>query len=165
TDGSIISNTARGQFPGVDTDGEIVTQDNGLKYIELVTGTGATPSGPGAVVEVHYTGYLVDGTKFDSSVDRGAPASFPLSNVIKGWTQGVGSMQVGGKRKLIIPYDLAYGAGGRSPVIPPKATLIFDVELLKIVSDPGAPAAPKALDEKLNEELPEPSGEKPAPKQ
>ena len=142
TDGSIISDTARGQLPGVDTDGQVVTLPDGLKYIDIVKGTGPMPSGPGAVVEVHYTGYLVDGTKFDSSVDRGTPASFPLANVIKGWTEGVGSMNVGGKRKLIIPYALAYGPAGRQGAIPPKATLIFDVELLKIVSDPAtAPAA------------------------
>ncbi len=145
TDGSIISDTARGQLPGVDTDGQVVTLPDGLKYIDIVKGTGPMPSGPGAVVEVHYTGYLVDGTKFDSSVDRGTPASFPLANVIKGWTEGVGSMNVGGKRKLIIPYALAYGPAGRQGAIPPKATLIFDVELLKIVSDPAtAPAASDA---------------------
>jgi len=145
TDGSIISDTARGQLPGVDTDGQVVTLPDGLKYIDIVKGTGPMPSGPGAVVEVHYTGYLVDGTKFDSSVDRGTPASFPLANVIKGWTEGVGSMNVGGKRKLIIPYALAYGPAGRQGAIPPKATLIFDVELLKIVSDPTtAPAASDA---------------------
>ncbi len=145
TDGSIISDTARGQLPGVDTDGQVVTLPDGLKYIDIVKGTGPMPSGPGAVVEVHYSGYLVDGTKFDSSVDRGTPASFPLANVIKGWTEGVGSMNVGGKRKLIIPYALAYGPAGRQGAIPPKATLIFDVELLKIVSDPAtAPAASDA---------------------
>lgn len=145
TDGSIISDTARGQLPGVDTDIEMVTLPNGLRYIDIVMGTGPMPSGPSATVEVHYTGYLVDGTKFDSSVDRGTPASFPLANVIKGWTEGVGSMNVGGKRKLIIPYALAYGPAGRQGAIPPKATLIFDVELLQIVSDPGtSPATPTA---------------------
>jgi len=140
-DGAVVTENVRGRFPGVDATGEIVTTPSGLQYIELQPGTGAAPSGPGAVVEVHYTGYLVDGTKFDSSVDRGSPASFPLSNVIKGWTEGVGSMQVGSKRKLIIPFELAYGPGGRPPVIPAKATLIFDVELLKIVSDPATSGA------------------------
>ncbi len=143
-DGSVKSETVRGQFPGMDMTGELVTLPDGLKYFDFEVGSGPGPTGTGAVVEVHYTGYLVDGTKFDSSVDRGQPASFPLANVIKGWTEGVASMKVGGKRKLVIPYDLAYGPGGRSPVIPPKATLIFDVELLRIVSDPGAPASPAA---------------------
>lgn len=148
-DGSIKSEAVRGQFPGVDTEGELVTLPDGLQYIELVEGTGPGPTSPGAVVEVHYTGYLVDGTKFDSSVDRGQPATFPLANVIKGWTEGVGSMKVGGKRKLVIPYALAYGPQGRAPVIPEKATLIFDVELLRIVSNPDAPTAPPAPTDKV----------------
>jgi FKBP-type peptidyl-prolyl cis-trans isomerase len=110
--------------------------------VDLVEGTGAQPSGPSAKVKVHYTGYFNDGKVFDSSVSRGQPAEFPLGQVIKGWTEGVGSMKVGGKRKLVIPFQLAYGPEGRGP-IPPKATLFFDVELLEIVSDPGAaPASP-----------------------
>jgi peptidyl-prolyl cis-trans isomerase A (cyclophilin A) len=108
-----------------------VKTDSGLVYVDLVMGEGASPS-PTDKVEVHYTGWLLDGTKFDSSVDRGTPATFPLNSVIKGWTEGVGSMKVGGKRKLIIPWDLAYGRAGRPPTIPPEATLVFDVELLAI---------------------------------
>ncbi|MBI5287745.1 MAG: FKBP-type peptidyl-prolyl cis-trans isomerase [Chloroflexi bacterium] len=102
-----------------------------LRFIDEVVGTGAQPSGPSATVTVHYTGWLTDGTKFDSSVDRGTPATFQLSGVIPGWTEGVGSMKVGGKRRLIIPSDLAYGPNGRAPSIPGGATLIFDVELLE----------------------------------
>ncbi len=104
--------------------------DSGLQYVVQKEGKGANPK-PTDMVEVHYTGWLTDGTKFDSSVDRGQPASFPLNRVIKGWTEGVGLMKVGEKRTLIIPGDLAYGPGGRGP-IPPNATLVFDVELLSI---------------------------------
>jgi len=108
-----------------------VTTPSGLTYIDMTVGEGASPS-PTSRVQVHYTGWLLDGTKFDSSVDRGKPSAFPLNGVIKGWTEGVGSMKVGGKRKLFVPSDLAYGDIGR-PSIPPGATLIFDVELLNIL--------------------------------
>ncbi|MEC4803457.1 MAG: FKBP-type peptidyl-prolyl cis-trans isomerase [Jaaginema sp. PMC 1079.18] len=112
---------------------DIVTTDSGLQYVEIVEGDGATPN-RGDTVVVHYTGTLEDGRKFDSSRDRGQPFSFKIGvgQVIKGWDEGVGSMKVGGRRKLIIPPDLGYGARGAGGVIPPNATLIFDVELLRI---------------------------------
>ncbi|MBD2465293.1 FKBP-type peptidyl-prolyl cis-trans isomerase [Oscillatoria sp. FACHB-1407] len=111
----------------------IVTTESGLQYIDLVEGTGATPQ-RGQTVIVHYTGTLEDGTKFDSSRDRNAPFSFPLGTgrVIRGWDEGISTMKVGGRRQLIIPPDLGYGARGAGGVIPPNATLIFDVELLRI---------------------------------
>ncbi len=110
---------------------------SGLKYVELKEGTGAEAK-KGDKVEVHYTGWLYEdgkvGKKFDSSVDRKEPFSFTLGKgeVIKGWDEGVAGMKVGGKRKLIIPPDLGYGAKGAGNDIPPNATLLFEVELLKV---------------------------------
>ncbi len=111
----------------------VITTDSGLKYVELVEGTGATPQ-TGQTVTVHYTGTLESGAQFDSSRDRGQPFSFRIGvgQVIKGWDEGVGTMRVGGRRQLIIPPDLGYGARGAGGVIPPNATLLFDVELLRI---------------------------------
>ncbi len=112
---------------------KVVTTSSGLKYTELKVGTGAIPK-IGQTVSVHYTGTLENGTKFDSSRDRGVPFEFPLGTgqVIKGWDEGISTMKVGGRRQLIIPPELGYGARGAGGVIPPNATLIFDVELLSI---------------------------------
>jgi len=109
---------------------EIVTA-SGLKYIDIVEGTGPSPK-RGQIVTVHYTGTLENGKKFDSSLDRGKPFEFHIGEgqVIKGWDEGVMSMKVGGKRRLIIPPELGYGARGAGGVIPPNAKLIFEVELL-----------------------------------
>lgn len=117
--------------------GQIVTLPSGLRYTDTRIGDGATPR-PGALCFVNYTGWLyengVKGQKFDSSFDRGRPFSFLLSRhmVIKGWDEGVATMKVGGKRTLIIPPELAYGSGGAGGVIPPNATLIFDIELVSV---------------------------------
>ncbi|HEX3204343.1 MAG TPA: FKBP-type peptidyl-prolyl cis-trans isomerase [Nitrospiraceae bacterium] len=112
---------------------DAVTTESGLKYTDLVPGTGRQAE-LGDTASVHYTGWLMDGKKFDSSVDRKEPFSFRVGagQVIKGWDEGVLGMKIGGKRKLIIPPQLGYGARGAGGVIPPNATLTFDVELLEL---------------------------------
>jgi len=115
----------------------VVTAPSGLKYIDVKVGTGASPR-TGQTCVMHYTGWLYEsgkkGAKFDSSVDRGEPFEFTIGmgQVIRGWDEGVATMKVGGKRTLIIPPALGYGARGAGGVIPPNATLLFDVELLAI---------------------------------
>ncbi|GFE58098.1 FKBP-type peptidyl-prolyl cis-trans isomerase [Geobacter sp. AOG1] len=110
-----------------------VKTSSGLAYVDMVVGKGAVPMA-GKPVKVHYTGWLENGTKFDSSVDRGEPFVFTVGvgQVIPGWDEGVMSMKVGGKRKLIVPPQLGYGAAGAGGVIPPNAVLIFEVELLDV---------------------------------
>ncbi len=103
----------------------------GLKIRDLKEGSG-DPVPRGANVTVHYTGWLTDGTEFDSSKKRGQPATFSLNGVVKGWGKGIPGMKPGGIRKLVIPADLGYGIGGSPPKIPPNATLIFEVELIKV---------------------------------
>jgi peptidylprolyl isomerase len=119
------------------------TVEYALTYIDTKIGTGELAQ-PHKWYTVHYTGYLPDGTKFDSSVDRGEPITFPYGahRVITGWDTGFDGMRVGGKRRLFVPYELAYGETGRPPVIPAKSPLIFDVEF---ISQSDTPPAPKAL--------------------
>ena len=106
--------------------------DTGLWTFDVVEGEGRTPAIT-ETVEVHYTGWLDNGTKFDSSKDRGQPITFSLQGVIAGWTEGVSGMKVGGTRYLVIPYALGYGERGSPPSIPSRSTLVFEVELLDIV--------------------------------
>jgi peptidylprolyl isomerase len=123
--------------PEKKSESKMIKTPSGLQYEDVKVGTGATPQ-KGQTCVMHYTGWLYEngakGKKFDSSVDRGTPFSFPLGQgrVIKGWDEGVATMQVGGKRILVIPPDLGYGSRGAGGAIPPNATLIFEVELLEI---------------------------------
>ncbi len=113
--------------------GAEVTTPSGLKYTDLVVGDGPSPR-PGQTAVVHYTGTLTDGTKFDSSRDRGQPMEFVYGRqpMIKGWDEGVSTMKVGGRRRLVVPPSLGYGAAGRPPKIPGGSTLVFDLELLEL---------------------------------
>lgn len=113
--------------------GDMTTTPSGLKYIDLVVGSGPSPKTGGFAI-VHYTGWLADGKKFDSSRDRNEPLEFALGRkqVIAGWDEGVATMKVGGKRRLVIPPNLAYGAQGYPGAIPANATLTFEVELVSI---------------------------------
>ena len=135
TTGEVKKNEGRPfVLPGAPAEGALVTTDSGLQYYELVIGEGELPLST-SQVKVHYSGWTLDGKQFDSSVKRGQPATFALNRVIKGWTEGVGGMKPGGKRKLLIPGDLAYGPAGRpGSGIPANGLLVFDVELIEIVS-------------------------------
>jgi FKBP-type peptidyl-prolyl cis-trans isomerase len=124
-----------GKFsPSLSVDTAAMTKTpSGLRYQDLVKGQGAEATA-GKSVQVHYTGWLPNGEKFDSSRDRNEPFSFTLGagQVIAGWDEGVAGMKVGGRRKLVIPPDLAYGTAGAPPDIPPGTTLVFDIELLNV---------------------------------
>lgn len=124
-------------YPGRRLAGLPTRLPGGLEYYDFKIGDGDSPSSDRATVRVHYTGWLVDGTKFDSSRDRGEPAEFRLDGVIEGWREGLKSMKVGGQRKLIVPYQLGYGVAGSGQKIPPRAMLVFDVELLAVENPTG----------------------------
>jgi FKBP-type peptidyl-prolyl cis-trans isomerase len=126
-------NFAGAQSGPTKIEGKFTKTASGLEYFDIKAGTG-TEAVKGKSVSVHYTGWLINGTKFDSSVDRKEPFSFALGGgqVIKGWDEGVAGMKIGGKRQLRIPPELGYGARGAGAVIPPNSALIFDVELLEV---------------------------------
>jgi FKBP-type peptidyl-prolyl cis-trans isomerase len=135
--GAVVSDTGQPRFAGDPVTGEGTALPNGVRYYDLKVGSGDAVIAKGDRATAHCTGWLVNGTKFWSSLDApGQPLDFTLvggqGGVIQGWVDGVPGMKVGGKRKLVIPSNLGYGPAGRSPVIPPNAVLVFDIELLKI---------------------------------
>ncbi|MDY7108198.1 MAG: FKBP-type peptidyl-prolyl cis-trans isomerase [Planctomycetota bacterium] len=132
-DGDVLEVSEVPRFPGKPVTGAWTETESGLKYYDIEVGDGPRPMKPDTMVELHYTGYLTDGSKFDSSYDRGDPVEIPANRFIPGWTEGISSMNAGGVRKLIIPPDLAFGEQGRPPVVPANATLIYDMELLKVI--------------------------------
>jgi FKBP-type peptidyl-prolyl cis-trans isomerase len=135
-----LSNHATAQDPtGIPEVKDMKKTESGLEYGVITAGSNEPGPGRDDVVEVHYTGWLTDGTKFDSSRDRGTPASFGVTQVIKGWTEGLQLMSPGARYKFVIPGDIAYGPQGRPPKIPANATLVFDVELLKVKRMPKLP--------------------------
>ncbi len=129
----MVASCGGGTSGGAST-GDTLTTASGLRYVDVKVGTGPSPQ-TGQTAVVHYTGWLTNGTKFDSSKDRNAPFTFAIGKgrVIKGWDEGVATMRVGGKRKLIVPPDLGYGKEGAGEKIPPGAYLIFDVNLLEVI--------------------------------
>ncbi len=124
------SNTAL--YPGWPVSGDPLTTPSGLKYYDITVGTGKSPGRPTSQARVHYTGYLLNGKKFDSSADSGGPQTFAINQVVPGFSEGLTSMKVGGKRKLIIPPNLGYGTQAQGG-IPPNSTLVFDIELLAVI--------------------------------
>ncbi len=130
--GSDANSTPAASAATVAPSGEMKTTPSGLKYQVLKQGTGTVSPKATDTVKVHYHGTLLNGTVFDSSVERAEPISFPLNRVIPGWTEGLQLMKVGDKFKFEIPANLAYGEGSPSPTIPPNSTLVFEVELLGI---------------------------------
>ena len=122
------------QLPGAPGSGSKMHKlASGLQYDDLLVGSGKMAE-PGSTVSLHYTGYLLDGTKFDSSLDRGETLKFQVASgqMIQGFDEGVRGMRIGGKRKILVPWSMAYGEAGRPPVIPPKAALVFDRELIDV---------------------------------
>jgi hypothetical protein len=142
-DGSVAADNKQPRFPGEPVEGDWKTTPSGLMYWDLKPGTGESPLDVHAKVRVHYTGWLNDGTQFDSTRDKNLPLERELSLLIPAWREALVTMKVGGKRKLIVPPNLGYGARGFGTLIPPNALLVFDMELVAVVPPGPAPAAGK----------------------